>query len=301
MIRKLFFAGVDAFRLNFSHGNHEDHGLRVKAIREMEQETGRPVCIIADLQGPKLRIGRFVEHKVHLRAGQRFRLDLDTTLGDSNRVELPHPEILSVLMPGHDVLLDDGKVRLRVVTRGEGWLETEVIAGTYLSDHKGFNIPGVLVPLPPLTPKDKIDLAYALTQSVDWIALSFVQLPSDLDEPRKIVGDKALIMVKVEKPSAVAHLDEIVAAADGLMVARGDLGVEMPLEEVPGIQKRMVLSFALYLLRGIFLIFILCFRLDPNGSRCRQAHHRRHPDVGVDDQRTDADSCRSLGCGNGCV
>jgi pyruvate kinase len=225
MIKKLFLSGVDAFRLNFSHGNHEDHGLRVKIIRDLEKETGRPICIIADLQGPKLRVGRFVEHKVHLQAGQHFRLDLDTTLGDNTRVELPHPEILAVLMPGHEVLLDDGKVRLRVVARGENWLDTVVVAGTYLSDHKGFNIPGVLVPLPPLTPKDKIDLVYALSQNVDWVALSFVQLPSDLDEPRRMIGDRAQLMVKVEKPSAVSHLEEIVAAADGLMVARGDLGV----------------------------------------------------------------------------
>ena len=242
MIRALFLAGVDVFRLNFSHGKHEDHGKRLAIIRDIEKETGRPIGVIADLQGPKLRIGNFKNGSVELAKGARIRLDLDPAPGDETRVCLPHPEVMSALGPGADVLLDDGKVRLRVIERKDDHLIAEVMAGHKLSDHKGFNIPNVVLPLSALTPKDREDLDYALSVGVDFVALSFVQRPEDVLEARRIIGDRAAIIVKLEKPSAITCLDELIAATDAVMVARGDLGVEIPPEEVPGVQKRIVTS-----------------------------------------------------------
>ncbi|MDP9195415.1 MAG: pyruvate kinase [Pseudomonadota bacterium] len=240
MIRKLFDAGVDVFRLNFSHGKQEDHGERVRLIREVEKETGRPVCIMADLQGPKLRVGTFADGSIMLAAGQRFRLDLDQAPGDGRRVRLPHPEILQALRPGANLLLDDGKIRLKVLECGSDFAETEVVIGGKLSDRKGVNVPDVVIPLSPLTPKDREDLRYALDAGVDWIALSFVQKPDDIAEARKLIGNRAALLAKIEKPSAITHLTEIVQMSDGLMVARGDLGVEMPTEDVPALQKRIL-------------------------------------------------------------
>jgi len=239
-VRVLHEAGADAFRLNFSHGTHEEHAERCRAIRAVEEATGRPIGIIADLQGPKLRIGRFQEGRIHLAIGQDFRLDLDPAAGDQSRVGLPHPEVYAVLEPGVELLLDDGKIRLAVERVGDDHAETRVVVGGPLSDSKGVNVPRAILPISPLTEKDRKDLQFALDLGVDWVALSFVQRPEDIAEARRLIAGRAAIMVKVEKPSAVDHLDEIIDLADGIMIARGDLGVELPPEEVPGLQKRMI-------------------------------------------------------------
>ena len=240
VVRQLFMAGVDVFRLNFSHGSHADHSERFKALRVLEQEIGRPIGILADLQGPKLRVGTFADGPVMLAQGQSFRLDLDKAPGTAQRVCLPHPEIFVALVPGAELLLDDGKLRLVVERCGADFAETQVAVGGKLSERKGVNVPGVVLPITALTDKDRRDLALALELGADWIALSFVQRPEDVTEARALIGDRAAIVVKLEKPSAVERLDEIVALTDAVMVARGDLGVELPAERVPAIQKRIV-------------------------------------------------------------
>ncbi|MCG5243196.1 pyruvate kinase [Azospirillum doebereinerae] len=239
-IAKLFEVGVDVFRLNFSHGTHEDHGARLKVLREMEARTGRPIAVMADLQGPKLRVATFANGPITLTPGQSFRLDLSKEPGDTRRVGMFHPEIFAALTPGTDLLLDDGRVRLRVESCGPDFAETVVVSGTKLSDRKGVNVPGVVLPLSPLTKKDREDLVFALDSGVDWVALSFVQRPEDVAEARKLVAGRAALMSKLEKPQAIAHLDEIIELSDGIMVARGDLGVELPAEDVPTLQKRIV-------------------------------------------------------------
>ena len=239
-LSQLFAAGVDLFRLNFSHGTQEDHRRRLEALRELEGKVGRPIGVMADLQGPKLRLGTFQSGKITLKPGGKFRLDLDQALGSEQRAPLPHPEIFAALEPGADLLLDDGNVRLRVDRCDRKSAETTVIAGGDLSDRKGVNVPGVVLPLSSLTPKDRSDLAYALQIGVDWVALSFVQRPDDVAEARKLVGGRAAILVKLEKPAAISRLDEIIDLADALMVARGDLGVEMPPEDVPSVQKQVI-------------------------------------------------------------
>ena len=240
MIRKLFEAGADVFRLNFSHGTHEDHRKRYEIIRTVERETGRPIGVLSDLQGPKLRLGTFADGRAQIATGDKFELDLRGGPGTAARVSLPHPEIFQVLAPGVQLLLDDGKVRLEVEECTAEQARTRVLVGGALSDRKGASVVGAILPLSPLTPKDRVDLAYALDLGVDWIALSFVQLPQDVEELREIVGDRAGIMSKLEKPSAIEHLDEIVKRSDAVMVARGDLGVEMAPEDVPPIQRRIV-------------------------------------------------------------
>ncbi|HEX6959148.1 MAG TPA: pyruvate kinase [Ferrovibrio sp.] len=248
-LRALADAGADVFRLNFSHGSHDDHLARIRMVRALEGELQRPIGLLADLQGPKLRVGVFARGGVDLLPGQRFRLDGEDRPGDATRVQLPHPEVLNSLRPGAELLLDDGKLRLRVVAvngmsaaaaRGEAWAETEVLVGGRLSDRKGVNLPDVIVPLSAMTAKDRADLAFALEHGVDWVALSFVQRPDDLREARGLIGGRAALLAKIEKPSAIDHLDEIVELSDALMVARGDLGVELPLPDVPGLQKRIV-------------------------------------------------------------
>jgi pyruvate kinase len=239
-IRALFEAGVDVFRLNFSHGVQEDHGTRLEILRALEKETDRPICVMADLQGPKLRIGRFADGPVQLHPGMKFRLDLTDQPGDATRVTLPHPEIFEALTADTDLLLDDGRVRLRVLSCGPDHADTEVVSGIQLSDRKGVNVPNVVLPLSPLTPKDRDDLRFALDIGVDWVALSFVQRPEDVAEARRLIANRAALLVKMEKPSAITHLDQLIEMADGIMVARGDLGVEMPAEDVPSIQKRIV-------------------------------------------------------------
>ena len=242
IVRGLFMAGVDVFRLNFSHGSADDHRARFAVLRELEQETGRPIGILADLQGPKLRVGVFADGPVMLVEGQPFRLDLNEAPGNAQRARLPHPEIFAALVPGAELLLDDGKLRLEVVRCGPDFAETKVMVGGKLSERKGVNVPGVVLPITALTEKDRRDLALALELGADWIALSFVQRPEDVSEARALIGDRAAIVSKLEKPSAIERLDEIVALSDAVMVARGDLGVELPAERVPAIQKRIIRS-----------------------------------------------------------
>lgn len=239
-IRALAEAGADVFRLNFSHGSHEDHAERYRLIRAVEAELGRPIGVLMDLQGPKLRVGRFAEGKVALVPGAPFRLDLDPTPGDARRANLPHPEIFAALEAGTALLLDDGKLRLRVDACGADFADTTVLVGGTLSDRKGVNVPGVLLPISPLTAKDRADLDFGLALGVDWVALSFVQRPEDIREARELVGDRAWIMAKLEKPAAIDALEPIIALADGVMVARGDLGVELPPQQVPVLQRRIV-------------------------------------------------------------
>lgn len=240
MIRQLFDAGVDVFRLNFSHGTHADHKLRFDAIRQIEADVGRPLGILMDLQGPKLRLGKIVDGKLALTTGQKIRLDLDPTPGDINRVPLLHPEIFAAIRPGDDLLIDDGKVRLRVLSCTKEHAEVQALNAGVISDRKGVNVPGAILPMSAMTAKDREDLDFGLSIGVDWIALSFVQRPEDIIELREIVGNRAWIMAKLEKPSAIDSLEAIVASSDGVMVARGDLGVELPPEEVPVLQKRIV-------------------------------------------------------------
>lgn len=239
-IRALFDAGADVFRLNFSHGEHDDHRAVHDTIRGIESEVGRAIGILTDMQGPKLRVGVFKEGAIELAEGQKFRLDLDEAKGDQSRAPLPHPEIFAAIEPGLELLLDDGRIRLHVESVGDDHAETTVAGGGPLSDRKGVNVPGVVLSLSALSPKDRNDLEFALELGVDWVGLSFVQRPDDVHAARDIIGDRAGIVAKIEKPAAIDRLREIVEASDGIMVARGDLGVELPLEEVPGLQKRIV-------------------------------------------------------------
>jgi pyruvate kinase len=240
VIEQLFRAGVDLFRLNFSHGTHDDHRARLATIRQIERDTGRPIGVMMDLQGPKLRVGSFAEGRVSVATGQRFRFDLDPAAGNDRRVSLPHPEIFAAIEPGVDLLVDDGKVRLRVERCGADFAELVAVNGGPISDHKGVNVPNVVLPISALTEKDRNDLAFGLGLGVDWVALSFVQRPEDVAEGRKLVGGRAALLVKLEKPKALESLEEIVDLADGVMVARGDLGVESPPEDVPILQRRIV-------------------------------------------------------------
>jgi len=240
MIAQLFAAGADAFRVNMSHGDQESKLPVIAAIRGLEKQFGRPTTILADLQGPKLRVGRFAEGRVTLETGQRFTLDLDATPGDTTRVQLPHREIFAAAEVGARLLLDDGKMTLRVVDHTPDTIVTEVVVGGVLSNNKGLNVPDMVLPLAALTEKDRSDMAFALDAGVDWIAMSFVQRPEDLAEGRKLIAGRAALLAKIEKPSAVARLEEIVEHCDGVMVARGDLGVELPPEQVPPLQKRIV-------------------------------------------------------------
>ena len=239
-IRALHEAGADVFRLNFSHGSQADHAERYRIIRELEQETGRPIGILQDLQGPKLRIGRFAEGEIYLKRGDAFRFDLSKEPGDQSRVCLPHREIFAAVEVGAHILLDDGKLRVEVVRRDDQSADCKVITGGPLSDRKGINVPTVLMPISPLTQKDRDDLRFGLELGVDWVALSFVQRPEDLAEAKRLIAGRAALMAKIEKPSAIDNLSGIVELADAIMVARGDLGVELPPEDVPGRQKEIV-------------------------------------------------------------
>lgn len=239
-IAALMLAGVDVFRLNFSHGTHEDHKNRFTIIRSLEAELGHPSGIMLDLQGPKLRVGQFADGNVDLKKGQAFHLDLSDSLGDATRVQLPHPEIFAAIKPGMELLLDDGKRRLLVKRCDTKSADTEVLVGGGLSNNKGVNVPSAVLALSVLTAKDRRDLEFGLALGADYVALSFVQRPEDVAEARKLIAHRAAIMVKLEKPSAIDHLDGIIELSDAVMVARGDLGVEMPPEDVPGLQKRIV-------------------------------------------------------------
>ncbi len=239
IIRALFVAGADVFRLNMSHGTQSDIARRHEMIRQVEDELGRPIGILADLQGPKLRVGSFAEGGETLVEGAKFRFDLDKKLGDGSRVCLPHPEIFAALELGASLLVNDGKIRLRVIEHSPEHALTEVVVGGVISNNKGVNVPDVVLPLAALSNKDRSDLDFACDLGVDWLALSFVQRAADVIEGRELARGRAAIMTKVEKPAAVKSFDEILAASDGIMVARGDLGVELPIYSVPPIQKMM--------------------------------------------------------------
>ena len=238
-IRALYEAGADVFRLNMSHGDHSEIAARHRIIREVERDTGRPIAILADLQGPKLRVGVFAEGSVELVPGAPFRLDLDEAPGDARRVQLPHPEILGALAPGATLLVNDGKIRLTVTECAPDFAACEVVVGGTISNRKGVNVPDVLLPLKALSDKDRDDLEFVCELGVDWLALSFVQRAADVEEARHLVRGRAAILSKIEKPAAVRTFDAILAVSDGIMIARGDLGVELPVQNVPPIQKRL--------------------------------------------------------------
>ena len=272
VIASLFEAGADVFRINMSHTTHERMRELVAAIRAVEAEYGRPIGILVDLQGPKLRVGSFAANPATLVPGTTFALDADPTPGDASRVQLPHPEIFAAIEPGHTLLLDDGKVRLVATEVDKDRIVTRVEVGGKLSDRKGVSLPDTTVPFSALTEKDRSDLDAALDAGVDWIALSFIQRPEDIAEAKKITRGRAAVMAKIEKPQAVHRLAEILDLADALMVARGDLGVEMPLEKVPGMQKQMTRT----------------------GAPRRQAGRGRDPDARIHDHEPGADARRGV-------
>ncbi len=244
-ITALLRAGADAFRVNMSHGDHETHSRTIGLIREVEKELNRPVAILCDLQGPKLRVGKFKDGAAFIRHGAHFTLDRNPEPGDETRVELPHPELFGILQKGQRLLIDDGKLRLVVIRAEADSLLCTAEVGGPISDRKGVNVPDTLVPVPALTEKDRRDLAFAIQHEADWIGLSFVQRPEDVAEARRLMGGHGALMAKIEKPSAVETLDEIIELSDGIMVARGDLAVELNPEEVPPLQKRIIESVRL--------------------------------------------------------
>jgi pyruvate kinase len=239
MIGKLFAAGADVFRINMSHTSQDRMRELIAMIRAVENDTGRPIGILCDLQGPKLRLGTIRDGAIAVKTGDIVVLDSNPDIGGTDRIYLPHPEILAAVQPGHTLLIDDGKVRLIVTDVAPGRVTTKVVVGGKLSDRKGVSVPDSTIPVSALAPKDLSDLEAALEAGVDWVALSFVQRPEDVAEAKKLTRGRALLMAKIEKPQAVTRLAEILEIADALMVARGDLGVEMPLEKVPGVQKLM--------------------------------------------------------------
>ncbi len=245
-LAKLIDAGADAFRINFSHGSHAEHKERVKVIRQLEKEKGRYISILADLQGPKLRVGKFKENQVLLKEGQTFILDMNEEDGDETRVNLPHKEIFAAIKPGDDLLVNDGYIVLTVLECTKKSAVTKVKIGGIISSHKGVNLPNTQLPISAITPKDKEDLKFALKLGVDWIGLSFVQTADDVREARKLIKDKAWLISKLEKPSAIDELDDIIQLSDAIMVARGDLGVECPIQVVPVLQKRIVTTCRKY-------------------------------------------------------
>ncbi|MEM8591631.1 MAG: pyruvate kinase [Pseudomonadota bacterium] len=239
MIRKLHEAGADVFRLNMSHGTHEEIATRHEIIRKIEKDVGSPIAILADLQGPKLRVGEFKNGEEELENGASFRMDLSDKQGDAKRVQLPHPEIFQALEAGATLLVNDGKIRLKVDACGPDFADCTVVAGGTISNRKGVNVPDVVLPLKALSEKDRADLEFVCQLGVEWLALSFVQRPEDVYEARALANGRAKVLSKIEKPAAVAAFDEILKVSDGIMVARGDLGVELPVQNVPPIQKRL--------------------------------------------------------------
>jgi pyruvate kinase len=240
MLERLFRAGVDAFRVNMSHGDHAVHAATIAAIRALEKKVNRPITVLCDLQGPKLRVGAFKDGRAVIRHSGHFTLDRNPALGDETRVCLPHPELFGILHAGQRLLIDDGKLRLRVIRADENEILCSAEVGGVISDRKGVNVPDAVIPVPALTEKDRRDLAFAVSQRADWIALSFVQRPEDVAEARRLLGGHGSLMAKIEKPAAISRLDEILEISDGIMVARGDLGVELNPEQVPPLQKRIV-------------------------------------------------------------
>ncbi|WMY09574.1 pyruvate kinase [Paraburkholderia phenoliruptrix] len=240
VIERLYLSGADVFRLNMSHGSHSDHSDRLGAIRRVEARHARPIGVLLDLQGPKLRVAKFRDGQVNLSAGQTFCFDQDMSPGSQSRVCLPHPEIFAAAAVGDILLANDGLLRFRITSASLTSLSTEVLAGGVLSDRKGVNVPSAQLPIPALTEKDREDLRFGLELGVDWVALSFVQRAEDLREARNLIRGRAKLMAKIEKPSAVESIEAIIDAADGIMIARGDMGVELPPEDVPVIQKRII-------------------------------------------------------------
>ncbi len=239
-IQSLVKAGVNVFRVNMSHGEHDQHKKSIDLIREAEKKLEQPIAILADLQGPKLRIARFKEGQVFLEKGQEFVLDLEPKPGNSNRVTFPHPEIFPHILSGMTVLLNDGNIRLKVTLANHSEIQTEVLEGGTLSDNKGVNLPDTELPIPALTKKDKKDIDFLIGTSVDYVGLSFVQRPEDVLDLKRILGGRKAVLSKIEKPQAIDNLEEIIDLSDGIMVARGDLGVEMSPEKVPPIQKKII-------------------------------------------------------------
>jgi pyruvate kinase len=242
MLERLFHAGVDTFRLNFSHGTHDDHAKVHAAIRALETKVGRPIGILQDLQGPKIRVGTIRDGKIAVAADEQVRFVLSGSDGDKMSIPLPHPEIFEAVTPGDDLLIDDGRVRVRVTGLGADFIDAKIIIGGTISNRKGVNVPSAVLNLSPLTAKDRADLAFGLELGVDWIALSFVQKPADIIEACALVGDRAGVMAKIEKPAALEHIDDIIRLSGAIMVARGDLGVEIPHEDVPCRQKELIKS-----------------------------------------------------------
>ena len=240
IIEKIFTSGADVFRLNFSHGTIEEHRKNRDSIRSLEKKFGHPTCILADLQGPKLRIGNFTNKKESLKKGESFTFDLQNNPGSKSRVNFPHPEIYEMLTPNTFILIDDGKLKMQIIEQKKDSLIAEILNDGEISNNKGVNIPDAILPISSLTSKDKSDLNKALEMGVDWIAQSFIQTVDDVRELKKLVGSKASIMAKIEKPSALKNIKEIIEEADGIMIARGDLGVELPPENVPSIQKTII-------------------------------------------------------------
>jgi pyruvate kinase len=265
MLKALFMAGVDTFRMNFSHGTQDDHAKVHAAIRALEDDVGRPIGILQDLQGPKIRVGRIRNGKIAVAAGETIRFVCSGTDGDKSSIPLPHPEIFAAIVPGQDLLIDDGRVRVRATGIGSDHIEATVVVGGAISNRKGVNLPGTVLALSPLTPKDHDDLEFGLKLGVDWVALSFAQKPGDLIEARGLIGGCAGVMAKIEKPSALAHVDDIIRLSDAIMVARGDRGVEIPHEEVPeGAGSRM--------------------------PACSQTRDRGNADAGLDGRGADTDA-----------
>ena len=240
VLSKLIDAGADAFRFNFSHGTHAEHQERYNIVRNLSKKKNRHISIVADMQGPKLRVGHFANGEVVLKKGQTFEFDLSSKAGDEKRVNLPHPEIFKAVKKGDKLLLNDGNIAVEVQKSDKSHMTTKVLVGGRLSDHKGVNLPNITLPISALTDKDIDDLKFALKLGVDWVSLSFVQKAQDVKDAKKIIKDKALIISKLEKPSAIDELDEIIALSDAVMVARGDLGVECPIETVPVLQKKII-------------------------------------------------------------
>ena len=240
MITKLVTAGADLFRINMSHASHDLFDQTVQTIRQVEKDLARPLGILVDLQGPKIRIGTFEEGAIELETGDTINLDRNEAPGNRNRVYLPHPEVFAAIAPGHRLLLDDGKIQLRAEKIANDHIRCITVHGGRLSNKKGVSVPDSLLDMSAMTDKDRTDLTHALTREIDWVALSFVQRPEDITDIRKITRGQVGVMAKIEKPQAVERLDAIIKLCDAIMIARGDLGVEMPLEEVPGLQKRMI-------------------------------------------------------------
>ncbi|WP_409361175.1 pyruvate kinase [Bartonella heixiaziensis] len=240
MIEKLFMAGADVFRLNMSHTDRETMADLVKRIRKVEKTVGRPIGILVDLQGPKLRIGRFAKGQEDLRVGQNFTLDDRDVLGDAQRVYFPHEQVLAAVKPGNRLLIDDGKLELCAELCDGHSVQCRVVSGTRISDRKGVSLPDTVLPFGPMTPKDQADLYAVLEQPVDWVALSFIQRPEDILEVRQLTKNKVSLMAKIEKPQALEQIEKIIDVSDGIMIARGDLGVEMPLERIPALQMELI-------------------------------------------------------------